>query len=60
MISSLKLRIGELETQLNEYSLNEPDLKNKLIESTEKVSNLSWDDFNEILSNLKEFMTEFL
>jgi len=51
MISSLKLRIGELETQLNEYSLNE---------STEKVSNLSWHDFNQILNSFKEFMTEFI
>lgn len=37
MISSLKTRIAELEHQLGEYSLNEPDLKNKLIEAQEKV-----------------------
>ncbi len=37
MISSLKLRISELESQLSDYSLNKPDLENKLIEAQEKV-----------------------
>ena len=42
LISTLKTRILELEAQLNEYSMNEPDLRNKLIEANDKVSALGY------------------